>query len=181
MTGVPTYSEPAPDLARYTGTDQFGLAYQVMLENDSHAAGSVDRILMGRMVRLFSETTEYLYADFTPITSLYDPGSRPVLELRVASATERCQSAEGRVEAIVGFCEELSARAAQGIDAMVLGGTEEEIIARGSDWCTDIACGVRAPPGRWPGAANGLSGRRAPGLQWPRDRRGVPGPRVGSG
>ena len=68
------------DLSHYTGTSQSGSAYQVMLENDSPAPGSVDRVLMARMVRLTSETSAHLDTGFTPSSVVYKSGSRPQME-----------------------------------------------------------------------------------------------------
>jgi hypothetical protein len=39
------------DLERYRGIGQFGRAYRIMLENDAHAPGSVDRVLASRIGR----------------------------------------------------------------------------------------------------------------------------------
>ena len=61
-------------IARYSGIGQFGLAYRYMLENDSHAAGSVDRVLAQRMIRLCPETVEYLYGAHTLLDITYPRG-----------------------------------------------------------------------------------------------------------
>lgn len=120
-------------MSPYRGLGQFGRAYQRMLENDPHAPGSVDRVLMKNMVRLCGETAEFLYRDFTPTRVVYHAGTRPKLEHYVASA---CAN---RVAGIAEFCAALGKRATEDFDAMRVGGTEEEIIERGSDWCTDVA------------------------------------------
>lgn len=127
------------DLARYQGTDQFGPAYQIMLENDPHALASVDRVLMERMIRLCPETAPYLYRDYTPTQVCYEKGSRPEMERYVEAATAGCGSDEERLEGLVTFTSSLVEAADQDLDAMRVGGTEEEIIARGSDWCADVA------------------------------------------
>ena len=44
------------DISQFVGLSQFGPAYRFMLENDSHAAGSVDRVLAERMIRICPET-----------------------------------------------------------------------------------------------------------------------------
>jgi transglutaminase-like putative cysteine protease len=142
------------DLAPYTGIGQFGSAYRVMLANDSHAPGSVDRVLLDGMVRLCSQTAEYLYSRHTPTELCYEWGARPELERHVAEATQGCTREEDRIEAIAAFCAALGRRAPRSLDNMVLGGTEEEIIARGTDWCTDVAraacalCQVAGIPSR---------------------------------
>ena len=127
------------DISRYQGIGQFGKAYGIMLENDTHALGSVDRVLAERTVRLCAETAEYLYTGYSPTSARYEKGSRPLLEGYVAnSATFQGTSAD-RVARIVDFCQSLAERAADDLDGMKFGGTEEQIVVRGSDWCDDIA------------------------------------------
>ena len=59
-----------------------------------------------------------------------------------------------RVAGIVDFCRSLGERAADNLDEMRFGGTEEQIVARGSEWCTDVArvacarCQVAGVPAR---------------------------------
>lgn len=82
----------------------------------------------------------------------YRPGDRPALERIVAGFAAR--RAEAVVEATAHFCAGLAESAPGSMDALQLGGSEEAIIARGSDWCTDIArvacalCQVAALPAR---------------------------------
>ena len=128
----------APDISKFSGTGQFGPAYRYMLENDSHAAGSVDRVLAARVVRLCQETTDYLYTAHTPLDISYESESRPELELHVGNACTA--GSEDAVEHVAAFTAGLQEKVAgQGLDNLVLGGTEEQIVARGSDWCTDVA------------------------------------------
>lgn len=64
------------DLSQYMGLAQFGRAYQYMIQNDTHAPGSVDRLLTEQMVRLCLETADYLYNGRT------GPARRPALASR---------------------------------------------------------------------------------------------------
>ena len=127
------------DLAHYQGIGQFGRAYGVMLERDAHASGSVDRVLAEQMIRLCAETADYLYADYSPTKVEYVPNSRPALDRVVRDALLDCYEDETRIEAIARFCAAMGRRAPSGLDALRLGGTEEQILERGSDWCTDVA------------------------------------------
>ena len=127
------------DLSRFTGAGAFGRAYRVMMENDAHGAGSVDRRLVQTMVRLCGETADYLYASFTPLAVKYRRGSRRQLERVVARAQPKAVGDEAALAAIVAFTRQLGDRAEQDLDRMRVGGTEEEIIRSGSDWCTDVA------------------------------------------
>ena len=109
-----------------------------MLENDAHANGSVDRALAGEMVRLCPETAGYLYREYTPEQSYYRKGMRPVLEEYIEKVTSGSNSSEECVKAITLFTSGLQKKAPDDLDSMQFGGTEEDIIARGYDLCTDI-------------------------------------------
>ncbi|UCH42555.1 MAG: hypothetical protein JSW16_07030 [Dehalococcoidales bacterium] len=127
------------DISAYRGIDQFGKAYAVMMENDAHAPGSVDRLLIEKMVRLCTETAEYLYSGYTPTSIYYKKGTRPVLEEYVEAATTGSNSSEESIQAITLFTSGLQVKAPTDLDSIQVGGTEEDIIAWGSDWCTDVA------------------------------------------
>jgi hypothetical protein len=127
------------NISKYQGLSQFGLAYKFMLENDAHAPGSIDRILMENMIRLCSETVGFLYSEYTPMKSFYEKETRPELEQYVERAILGNHSEEERIEAIARFTSSLQDRACEDLNLMQIGGTEEEIIARGSDWCSEIA------------------------------------------
>ena len=60
------------NLSRYQSIGQSGPAYKVMFENDAHTSGSVDCILLENMVKLCSETADYLYKEYTPTRSCYE-------------------------------------------------------------------------------------------------------------
>ena len=142
-------------IARYSGVGQFGPAYRYMLENDSHAAGSVDRVLQEGMIRICAETADCLYGAHTTLDIKYRNGSRPELEQCVSKASAGAERAEKAIEKIAAFTAGLQERVAgNGLDDLLLGGTEEEIVHRGSDWCTDVArvgcvlCQVSGIPSR---------------------------------
>jgi hypothetical protein len=111
-----------------TGTGVFGDAYRAMLERDVHAPGSVDRVLLERMVLVDGESEARLSRPPPPVR--YRRGSRPGLERILADVA---------VPDIVAFTASVAARAPATIDEMRFGGTEEEIVRRGTDWCTDLA------------------------------------------
>jgi len=127
------------DVSEYVGIGQFGRAYEIMLRNDCHAPGSVDGLLLERMIRLCPETADYLYREYTSTEAHYKVGSWPVLEGYARDATEGCPSAEEKVRGIARFCASLGERATQDLDEIRVGGQEEEITRRGSDWCTDVS------------------------------------------
>ena len=147
--------ETPPEIAEYVGEDQFGPAYQVMLAGDAHAAGSVDRVLSQRMIRLHAATADYLYGSYTPTTSRYRPGSRPGLERCLRAATAGATDPEEIVDGIVRWCADIAEAADDlSLDDFLLGGHEEAIVERGTDWCTDLSrvgcvlCQVAGLPAR---------------------------------
>ena len=142
------------DTTNFEGIDQFGSAYQVLLENDVHAPGSVDRLVLDRMVRLCDETVGYLYSGYTSTRVDYQQGQRTELELHLIAIGAIAGSPADRIARIVEYCLGVVKRCDASLDEMLFGGTEEEIIARGSDWCTDIArvacamCQIAGVPAR---------------------------------
>ena len=111
-----------------------------MLENDAHAAGSVDRALAVTMMRLCPETAAYLYDNHTTLDITYRYGSRPELERWVEKVTAGSGTVGETIERIAAFTAGLQESVVhEGPDEMLFGGTEEKIIDRGSDWCTDVA------------------------------------------
>ena len=112
------------------------------------------------MLKLCPQTSGYLYEEYTPTEVSYRLGSRPELERYVEQAVAGRHNGNERLAGIIEFCRGLGDRAAGDLDAMVLGGTEEEIVRRGSDWCTDVArvacvmCQVAGLPARIVSLAN---------------------------
>ncbi len=157
---MPTSDMP-PEIAKYIGEDQFGPAYQIMLAGDAHAPGSVDRVLWQRMVRLDPATANYLYGSYTPTTLRYRSGSRPELERFLRAATAGARDPEAIVDGIARWCADIAEAADElSLDDLRMGGTEEAIVKRGTDWCTDLSrvgcvlCQVAGLPARLVGLFN---------------------------
>ncbi|MFQ5837973.1 MAG: transglutaminase domain-containing protein [Thermoplasmata archaeon] len=142
------------DISEHQGLGQFGRAYKILFENDTHGPGSIDRTIMENMIRLCSETAPYLYGESTQTRSLYKKGSRPELERYAQEAVLGCHSEEERIEAVARFTSSLQENVSDDLDTIQVGGTEEEIIKRGSNWCSDVArvacalCQVAGLPAR---------------------------------
>ena len=128
------------NLAALTGPKAFGRAYRIMLDNDPHAPASADRATMASMIRLCDESARYLYESYTGRSTANVAGTRPGLERFLAQAGSPAGESERRVAAIAELTRGLADRSpAGGLSAMRFGGTEEQIIERGSDWCADVA------------------------------------------
>jgi len=131
--------------ALQVGPGSLPIAYRRMLQRDVHAPDSVDRVLISRMVRLTEASAGFLYRDYTPTHAIYEPGSRPEVEAAVRRARKipSLESHVASLESLRLVTNYLSGTASGADDVplqdLVFGGTEERIIARPTDWCTDLA------------------------------------------
>jgi transglutaminase-like putative cysteine protease len=110
-----------------------------MIRHDPHPAGSIDRVLVARSVGLDGRSARAFYRATPRPTAQYRRGTRPRLEACVRTIVRGATSDDARVRAIARFTASLSDRAPLALDRLRFGGTEEAIIARGSNWCTDVA------------------------------------------
>lgn len=116
------------------GYGVFGPAYEVMNRNDLHHPDSIDHRLMREMVLLDGESRGALYGE-------------PLALPEGMEGHELCEFAgrfRGRDdrESIEKAAEYLGKRAAEydvPFEEMRFGGTEREILERGTDWCADIS------------------------------------------
>ena len=119
------------------GLGIFGRQYEIMYKNDVHAVGTVDRVLCEQMIKLDDNSKEYLYNSHTDLSCRYKPGARVFLEGIVNSL--RGLTPRETVENIISYCRNIVINCDTDTEELVFGGTEEEIITRGTYWCTDIA------------------------------------------
>ncbi len=128
------------DLERYQGLGVFGPAYETVYRNDPHASETVDLRIQENMILLCSDTVHYLYEEYTPTRSLYERASLPDLEAYAEEAIGSWKTEEEQVASIAAFTSGLAVEAEdEELEELRFGGTEVEIIERGSDWCTDLA------------------------------------------
>ncbi len=80
-----------------------------------------------------------MYREFAPTDVSYRRGSRPELERHIVQAVADGNGDKEQLEGIIEFCRGLGELAIEGLDDLLLGGTEEMIVERGSDWCSDVA------------------------------------------
>lgn len=127
------------------GPASLPVAYQRMLQRDVHAPNSVDRVLISKMIRLTDASADYLYRDYTPTQALYEPDSRPDVEaavrraLRIPSLESHVVSLESLRQVTTYLAGIASSADDVPLEDLVFGGTEERILARSTDWCTDLA------------------------------------------
>ena len=119
------------------GTKIFGKQYEYGYNNETHAPGSVVRVLFDEMIKLDINSAEYLYNSYTDLSARYKTGSRPLLENIVNKLKDDINAKT--IDNIIKYCRDIVESCDTDTDDFVYGGTEEEIIGRTSYWCTDIA------------------------------------------
>ncbi len=121
------------------GPGWFGPAYARMMARDPHALGTIDRQILGRLVGLDSATAEELYG--APRMSEGAPRGIPSPLVRALSerAAPRARPARNRIQGVVRLVHAMDWGGDEHPAQLRFGGTEEEIILRGSAWCTDLA------------------------------------------
>jgi len=119
------------------GTGIFGKQYEFVYKNDTHATGSVVRVLFDKMIKLDSESVEYLYNSYTDLSVRYKAGSRAFLENIVKELKGKTNTET--VDNIIQYCRNIVISCETDTDDFIYGGTEEDVIERTSYWCSDIA------------------------------------------
>lgn len=115
------------------GYGVFGKAYGVMLKNDLHAAGSIDHKLMEEMILLNKETYALLYNETPKQKDMQKH------ELFLFAQQFRGGGDYQTIENVLHYTANMAANFHVAFEKMEFGGTEKEIIERGTDWCADMA------------------------------------------
>jgi len=116
-----------------TGYDIFGKAFGISLRNDPHALDSIDHKFMRDMILLDEESYAELYS------------TNPVLpdmskhELYDFARQFKDENDLQTIRNCLKFCSDIALNYDVPIEKMLFGGTEKEIIKRGTDWCADMA------------------------------------------
>jgi len=118
-----------------SGFDIFGKAYGFMFRNDLHDENSVDYNFIRKMILLDSDSEEYLY----------DP-SKYIINKNIAyhdlygfAQQFKGTSCLESMRNILAYTRNIIVNFNLPFEDMMFGGTEKEIIERGTDWCTDIS------------------------------------------
>jgi len=116
------------------GYGVFGKAYECMLKNDLHDNRSVEHTLMKNMIFLDEDSKSFLYKTPQPVSQ--EIGNHELYEIaHKLKGDNHLESINRTIE----FVSEIVERFNIPFEEMIFGGTELEIIQRGSDWCTDIS------------------------------------------
>ncbi len=116
------------------GYGVFGKAYETMLRQGVHDVRAVDHAILKNMVRLDDDSFERLYQTPTPVSEAVTKH-----ELYAFAQQFNRDTASDTVNAVLRFTRQLADDFDVPFASMVFGGTEKEIIARGTDLCTDMS------------------------------------------
>ncbi len=126
-------------LAMFRGARGFPRPYQMMFRSYPTPEGSVEHVLLDRWLYLCEATKDVLYSDEMPSRPRYRQGERPEIERFVWDVCE----AERDPIVVVDRIRTGLARLAEGTNIpwpdLRFGGTEEEILARGTNLCGDLS------------------------------------------
>lgn len=115
------------------GYDVFGKAYGVMNRNDLHALESIDHKLMQEMILLDNASFEHLYS--------VQPQAADMRSHELYPFAVQFRQGDDRqtIENILRYCSDIALHYDVPFEQMCFGGTEKEILNRGTDWCADMA------------------------------------------
>lgn len=115
------------------GYGVFGKAYETMLRNDLHDLNSIDHKLIREMILLEADSYPVLY------------GARPAApDMKAHGLYNFAQSFRGgsdsvTIQSILDYTSKIASDFSLSFEEMRFGGTEQEILSRGTDWCADMA------------------------------------------
>lgn len=116
-----------------SGYDIFGKAYGVMLRNDLHAINSIDHKFMQEMILLEDESCVFLYDEKPKLIDMRGH------ELYAFAKRFRETNDRQTIENALSYTAEIANKCHDEFSEMKFGGTEKEILDRGTDWCVDLA------------------------------------------
>ena len=104
-----------------------------MLRNDLHDIHSIEHKLMQEMVRLDSISEPFLYGGY----QISYPMEKNIL-YSFAQRFKRDNDLES-IKSLIHYTSQIATNYNTPLDEMYFGGTEKEILDRGTDWCFDLA------------------------------------------
>ncbi len=116
------------------GYGVFGKAYETMFRNDLHDQGSVDHYLLKNMIFLDEKSYDFLYKTPKLVSSAVKSH-----DLYAFSKQFEGKDDLETVRNLLDYIYQTIQKFETPFEAMMFGGTEKEILDRGTDWCTDIS------------------------------------------
>ncbi len=115
------------------GYDVFGKAYGIMMRNDLHSPKSIDHYFMKTMILLDDSSYKDLYKT---VHFKIDMSGH---ELFAFSQQFRRETDKDTIDAVLEYTSGIAKSYDVPFEEMLFGGTEKQIIERGTDWCADMA------------------------------------------
>ncbi len=115
------------------GYDVFGKAYGVMLRNDLHFSDSIDHDFLKTMILLEDDSYHDLYS------AIHDQVDMSGHELYAFSQQFKKQTDKDTIDAVLEYTSGIAKSCDVPFEEMRFGGTEQQILERGTDWCADMA------------------------------------------
>ena len=115
------------------GYDVFGKAYGIMLRNDLHDIHSIDHKFLNEMIYLEEESYDVLYNCKPVKIDMTDH------ELYTFAQQFRGCNDKETIHNILAYTKKMADDCNDDFEKMKFGGTEKEILERGTDWCADLA------------------------------------------
>ena len=115
------------------GYDVFGKAYGHMLRNDLHDINSIEHKLMQEQIKLDSASEPFLYGGYQISYPLENH------ELYFFSQQFKTDNELDSIKLLIKYTNEIASNFNVPLENMFFGGTEKEILDRGTDWCFDLA------------------------------------------
>lgn len=116
-----------------SGYDVFGKEYGFMLRNDLHDIHSIEHKLMQEQIRLDAISEPFLYGGYQIIYPMEKH------ELYLFSKQFKASNELDSLKSLIKYTSDLASNYDVPLEDMYFGGTEKEILDRGTDWCFDIA------------------------------------------
>lgn len=117
------------------GFDVFGKAYGVMYKNDLHHIKSVDFQLTKNMILIDEKSKYYLYNQSSPSIEVGVKNHELFDFSKQFKGTDDITTLKN----VLNFTTNIVNNFNVSFESMRFGGTEKEIIERGTDWCADIS------------------------------------------
>ena len=114
------------------GYGVFGKAYEVMYAHDLHNPASIDHELMKNMILLDDQSAAILYSRVVR----HNYGGH---ELYQFAQQFKASIEKETVQNVLRYTQKIAAAFDTDFDDMLFGGTEKQILDRGTDWCSDMA------------------------------------------
>ncbi len=116
-----------------SGYGIFGKSYEVMLKNDLHDKNSIDHCFLNEMILLDSDSYKHLYHNEPVVEDMTHH------EIYRFSKMFKKSNDKDTILEVLSFTEKIASNYDVPFEEMLFGGTEKQIIERGTNWCADMA------------------------------------------